>query len=101
MLQNCYAGLVVLRFINCCRPRHRINKRLLMELFGETLPFAGGLFLLLALLMALGFEFVNDDRLETHCRNGGRENLQVASYLCSRGFGRTCRNGNDSCRGPS
>jgi len=30
-----------------------------MELFGETLSFAGGLFLLLALLMALGFEFVN------------------------------------------
>jgi PiT family inorganic phosphate transporter len=30
-----------------------------MELFGETLPVATGLFLLLALLMALGFEFVN------------------------------------------
>ena len=31
----------------------------LMELFGETLPVATGLFLLLALLMALSFEFVN------------------------------------------
>jgi len=30
-----------------------------MELFGETLPVATGLFLLLALLMALSFEFVN------------------------------------------
>jgi PiT family inorganic phosphate transporter len=30
-----------------------------MELFGETLSFAAGLFLILALLMALGFEFVN------------------------------------------
>jgi inorganic phosphate transporter, PiT family len=30
-----------------------------MELFGETLTFSAGLFLLLALLMALGFEFVN------------------------------------------
>jgi PiT family inorganic phosphate transporter len=30
-----------------------------MEIFGETLGLATGLFLLLALLMALGFEFVN------------------------------------------
>src|SRR5262245_66432459 len=30
-----------------------------MELFGESLPVATGLFLILALLMALGFEFVN------------------------------------------
>jgi inorganic phosphate transporter, PiT family len=30
-----------------------------MELFGETLPVATGLFLILALLMALSFEFVN------------------------------------------
>ena len=30
-----------------------------MELFGETLSVATGLFLLLALLMAFGFEFVN------------------------------------------
>src|ERR1700757_1353647 len=30
-----------------------------MELFGETLPTATGLFLLLALVMALSFEFVN------------------------------------------
>jgi inorganic phosphate transporter, PiT family len=30
-----------------------------MELFGETLSLSTGLFLLLALLMALGFEFVN------------------------------------------
>ena len=30
-----------------------------MELFGETLPTATALFLILALLMAFGFEFVN------------------------------------------
>src|ERR1700751_5452531 len=30
-----------------------------MELFGETVPTANALFLILALLMALGFEFVN------------------------------------------
>jgi len=30
-----------------------------MELFGETLGLATALFLLLALVMALGFEFVN------------------------------------------
>src|ERR1700736_6904996 len=30
-----------------------------MELFGETLPTATALFLILALLMALSFEFVN------------------------------------------
>jgi len=30
-----------------------------MDLFGESLPFATGLFLILALLMALSFEFVN------------------------------------------
>jgi PiT family inorganic phosphate transporter len=30
-----------------------------VEVFGDTLSTAGGLFLLLALLLALGFEFVN------------------------------------------
>ena len=30
-----------------------------MELFGETLGLATALFLILALIMALGFEFVN------------------------------------------
>src|SRR6516162_8958853 len=59
---DCY-GIVTLGLLSSRNPPAVFpgteKTRSLMELFGETLPVATGLFLLLALLLALSFEFVN------------------------------------------